>query len=159
MFHELNEMILIQNLLMPIYIKNKLINSKIQIHYFTERIISRFFMCQISVTLMSWDGWWVDLDFFTTNFFDKVLLDCMKFNRMWIKSILRRSWLISVNFLVVLYQKTNCCKQIQVNSSSISTHQCDRYLIYWWIWCLQSLSISVTSVVEFCGRESTGNRF
>ena len=31
--------------------------------------------CQISVTLMSWDGWWVDLGLFTTQFSDKVLLD------------------------------------------------------------------------------------
>ena len=31
-------------------------------------------MCQISVTLMSWDGWWVELDLFTTQFSHKVLL-------------------------------------------------------------------------------------
>ena len=45
-------------------------------------------MCQISVTLMSWDGWWVELDLFTTQFSYKVLLDTLnliecEWNELW----------------------------------------------------------------------------
>ena len=41
-------------------------------------------VCQISVTLMSWDGWWVELDLFTTYFSHKVLQETWN-NRLWVK--------------------------------------------------------------------------
>ena len=41
---------------------------------------------QLSVTMMSWVRVWVDLRFFTTQFFDKVLLDTWReweWNKFW----------------------------------------------------------------------------
>ena len=63
-------------------------------------------MCQISVTLMSWDGWWVDLDLFTTQCSDKVLLDTWKLieceqNKFW-----EAFGRFLQMYLVALYQET-----------------------------------------------------
>ena len=52
-------------------------------------------MCLISAPMMSWVRVWVDLILFTTQFFDKVLLDTWKLRECETKEILTRIWLIS----------------------------------------------------------------
>ena len=69
--------------------------------------------------------WWVemddDLNLFTTYFSHKMLLDAFaEINQNLLK--------IYIIHILLNFMRKLSCKQIQVNSSFISTHQCDRYL-------------------------------
>ena len=74
-------------------------------------------VCQISVTLMSWDEWWVELDLFTTYFSDKVLLDTFaEINQILLKIVFFSH---SVNFHV----SSNTLSENWVVKESKSTHR------------------------------------
>ena len=73
------------------------------------------------VTNISWFWRWVDLNLFTTYFSHKMLLDAFaEINQNLLK--------IYIIHILLNFMRKLSCKQIQVNSSFISTHQCDRYL-------------------------------
>ena len=97
-------------------------------------------MLQLSVTRMSWVRVWLDLRLFTTQFFDKVLLDTCKFRECKIKEILTSIWLISAESTQTRTQViivTNNCSNINFSID---------YLV---LTCAaNSVSFSTTSIIS-----------